>query len=110
MNVFDRILNKEVPANVVFEDDACLAFHDIDPQAPIHVLVIPKKKCQSLHEIADNDAPYWGRYLAGIAQTVKILGLDGTPYQVLFNLGGEAVPYLHAHIVSGRALSWPAAQ
>jgi len=107
--IFDKILRKEIPADVVYEDDAVLAFRDINPMAPVHVVVIPKKKVSGFDKLAELPNDFIGRYMAGVAAAAKALGLD-TGYRVVFNTGKDAmqtVAYIHAHILGGRRLSWP---
>lgn len=108
--IFDKILAKEIPANVVYEDEHVLAFHDINPQAPIHVLVIPKKKIVSFVDVAGQDAHTMGHYFQAISKTASKLGLDEDGYRVCFNTGShgqQTVPYIHAHILGGRQMRWP---
>lgn len=108
--IFDRILRKEIPANVAFEDDTVLAFHDISPQAPVHVLVIPKKRWARFADFVAGDATAIGQYMAKIAHVAKELGLEQNGYRVVFNNGRDGqqtVDYIHAHILGGRRLSWP---
>lgn len=108
--VFDKILRKEIPATFVYENDEVFAFKDINPVAPIHVLVVPKVRFRSLMEAGAQDSAMLGRYLQGIAATARALGLEEGGYRVVFNNGADAqqsVAYLHAHVIGGRRLSWP---
>ncbi len=108
--VFDKILSNEIPANRVFEDEDVLAFHDINPQAPVHVLVIPKKKITSFADFNDKDAVAVGNYMKKVALVARQLGLDEDGYRVVFNHGRDGqqtVEYVHAHILGGRAMKWP---
>lgn len=108
--VFDKILSHEIPANRVYEDDDVLAFHDINPQAPVHVLVIPKRKITSFAEFAEKDASEIGNYVKKVAQVARQLGLDDDGYRVIFNHGRDGqqtVAYVHAHILGGRSMKWP---
>ena len=110
MTVFERILKKEIPAKIVYEDEDVLAFHDVAPQAPIHVLVIPKQKYVDYGSMAKADTALCGRYFQKIAAVAKLLGLEEGGYRVVFNQGRDAqqsVMYLHAHILGGRMLQWP---
>ena len=110
VTIFEKILAKKIPANIVYEDDFCLAFKDIQPQAPVHVLVIPKKKMQSFVEVAEQDVNFLGRYMQGISKAAKALELDSSGYRVVFNSGKDAqqtVDYIHAHILGKRSLDWP---
>lgn len=107
--IFKRIIDGEIPAKIVYQDDQCLAFHDIAPQAPTHVIVIPKKEIPSLNEIADEDAPLVGHLLVVIRKLAKDLKLDGG-FRVVVNCGphaGQSVDHLHFHLLAGRQLNWP---
>ncbi len=108
--LFDKILRKEVPAEVVHEDEEIMAFRDINPQAPTHVLVIPKTKFESFADLAEADPEEVGRYIRGVARVARELGLDESGYRVVFNTGPQAqqtVHYIHAHIIGGRQFTWP---
>jgi histidine triad (HIT) family protein len=107
--IFKRIIDGEIPAKIVYQDDQCLAFHDIAPQAPTHVIVIPKKVIPSLNEIAEEDAPLVGHLLLVIRRLAKELKLEGG-YRVVVNCGphaGQSVDHLHFHLLGGRQLNWP---
>ena len=108
-NLFQRIIDHEIPAKIVYEDDVCLAFEDIHPQAPVHVLVIPKKEIASLDELTEADAGLAGHLLVVCKQLAAQMGRDHG-YRVVNNCGpdsGQAVPHLHFHLLGGRAMSWP---
>lgn len=108
-NIFQRIIDREVPADIVFEDDQCLAFRDINPQAPTHVLVIPKKPLGSLSDASAADAALLGHLLLVCSQLASRLGLGGG-YRVVTNCGpdaGQSVPHLHLHLLGGRPMRWP---
>ena len=108
--IFDRILRKEIPADIVFENDDVVSFRDISPQAPVHVLVVPRVRMRSLSEAPAHDPAALGAFLQGIAKTAVTLGLERGGYRVVFNTGKDAlqtVEYVHAHILGGRALKWP---
>jgi histidine triad (HIT) family protein len=108
--VFDRIVAGEVPADIVFENDDVLAFRDINPQAPVHVLVIPKKRASRLEQLAGRDHEEAGRFLMGVIQAARRLDLTGSGYRVVINSGKDgqqSVEYLHAHILGGRQMTWP---
>lgn len=108
--VFDRILRRELPVRVVHEDPDVLAFHDAHPQAPVHVLVIPKRKLASLDGIDGLPAEEAGRFLQAVAGVARRLGLAESGYRVVINCGRDAhqtVDYLHAHILGRRPLGWP---
>ncbi|MCX6107458.1 MAG: histidine triad nucleotide-binding protein [Proteobacteria bacterium] len=108
--IFDKILHREIPAQIVFEDDSVLAFRDVHPQAPTHVLVIPKKKLARFSELATAPAADVAAFFSSIARVASHLGLEKDGYRVVINNGRDAqqsVEYIHAHILGGRALSWP---
>ncbi len=108
--IFERILDREIPADIVYEDDHVLAFRDIAPQAPVHVLVIPRKKMEQVTDFADADPREVGLFFQGVAETAKALGLTENGYRVVLNSGAHAqqsVDYVHAHILGGRQMSWP---
>lgn len=108
--IFDKLISKEIPCEVIYEDEKVLAFQDINPQAPVHVLVIPKKKILSFSEIADSDPLFIGDYMKRISIVAAKLGLNEQGYRIVFNhgsFGGQTVNYIHAHILSGRQLKWP---
>jgi histidine triad (HIT) family protein len=108
--LFEKIITREIPAAIVFEDDQVLAFQDIKPQAPVHVLIIPKKPIPRIAEAKPQDQEVLGWLLLRAAQVAEQLGLSKTGYRLVFNNGpdaGEAVPHLHCHIIGGRKLGWP---
>ena len=107
--IFTKIINKEIPANIVYEDDLCLAFHDVAPQAPTHVLVIPKKDIPSIDALTEEDQPLLGHLWMVLRQLAQDLEL-GDGYRVVVNCGrdgGQSVDHLHFHLLGGRSLSWP---
>ena len=113
MTLFEKIIAREIPADIVHEDDLCLAFHDIAPQAPIHILVIPKKAIPRIGEATSEDQALLGHLLLTAGQIARDLGLAETAtqgFRLVINHGangGEAVPHLHLHLLAGRALGWP---
>ena len=107
--IFQRIIEKEIPAKIAYEDDQCLAFHDVAPQAPIHVLVIPKKAIVSVATVADDDAELVAHMWLVIRDLAKQLKLDNG-YRVVVNCGrdgGQSVDHLHFHLLGGRSMKWP---
>jgi len=107
--IFKRIIDGEVPANVIYEDEHCLAFHDIDPKAPTHVLVIPKKEIANFDGIDDDDEALLGHMMTAIRDLARQLDLDDG-YRVVVNCGphgGQAVDHLHFHLLGGRQMTWP---
>jgi len=110
MNIFEKIIAREIPADIVFEDEAVLAFRDINPKAPTHVLIVPKKNLSRLSEAGAEDEKLLGHLLLKAGQVARQLGLDKSGYRLVINNGcdgGETVPHLHCHILGGRALAWP---
>ena len=108
-NIFQRIIDREIPAHIVYEDDRCLAFRDSSPQAPTHVLLIPKKSLRSLDDLTEADAALAGHLLVVLSKLARDLGLKGG-YRVVTNCGadaGQSVDHLHFHLLGGRALDWP---
>lgn len=107
--IFQRIIDKEIPAKIVHEDDLCLAFHDVAPQAPTHVLVIPKKPLTNLAAAGNQDQVLLGHLLLTAKQVAEQLGLSNG-YRTVINCGrdgGQSVDHLHIHVLGGRALHWP---
>lgn len=107
--IFKRIIDREIPARIVYEDDRCMAFHDVSPQAPVHVLVIPKKEIVSVATLADEDEGLLGHLWLVIRNLARELKLD-QGYRVVVNSGddgGQSVPHLHFHLLGGRPLKWP---
>lgn len=105
--IFDKILRKEIPSTSVYEDEWVYAFKDIHPQAPVHVLVIPKKKLKSFAELSSNPVSDTGQFMSRIAHVAHQLGLEQDGYRVVFNSGknaGQTVDYIHAHILGGKPL------
>lgn len=108
--IFKRIIDREIPADVVYEDDLCLAFRDVSPQAPVHVLVIPKQEIPSLDAVQEGDAALLGHMLVVIAKIARELGVAEDGYRVVANCGkhgGQSVDHLHFHMLGGRELDWP---
>jgi histidine triad (HIT) family protein len=107
--IFKRIMDGEIPAEIVYEDDLCLAFVDINPQAPTHLLVIPRKEIRSLDALDDEDQSLVGHLHLVIRNLARELGLDNG-YRVVVNCGaegGQTVDHLHFHLLGGRSLDWP---
>ncbi len=107
--LFKRIIDREIPAKIVYEDELCLAFEDINPQAPTHLLVIPKKEIASIAELGEDDAALVGHLLVVVCKLAAERKLSNG-YRVVANSGpdaGQTVPHLHFHLLGGRAMSWP---
>ncbi len=110
MTLFERIVAREIPAQIVWEDEDVLAFHDIDPKAPVHVLVVPKRVIPRLAEATGDDQEILGKLLLATRIVAEKLKLLDSGYRVVINNGrdaGESVPHLHAHVLGGRPLAWP---
>jgi len=108
--LFDKIIAREIPAAIVYEDDLVLAFRDIKPAAPTHVLLVPKKPIPRIAEAQPEDHKILGHLLLKAAEIARQHGLDKSGFRLVFNNGpdaGEAVPHLHCHILGGRKLDWP---
>jgi len=108
--IFKKIIDREIPADIVYEDDRCLAFRDISPQAPTHVLLIPKKEIPSLEHLDQQDAELLGHLWLVIRNLARELGVAESGYRVVVNCGsdgGQEVDHLHFHLLGGRALRWP---
>jgi histidine triad (HIT) family protein len=109
MTIFEKIAAREIPAKIISEDDDAIAFHDVNPQAPVHVLIVPKRVIPRLAEAKDNDAVILGKLLLKARDLAKELDLS-SGYRVVINNGpdaGESVPHLHVHLLGKRALAWP---
>lgn len=107
--LFTKIVAREIPADIVYEDDLCLAFRDIAPQAPEHVLLVPKKPIESTDTVEDADAGLMGHLMLKVRDVAAQLGLE-KGYRVVINCGeegGQTVDHLHIHILGGKSLKWP---
>ena len=110
MTIFARIIAREIPADIVYETETVLAFRDIQPQAPVHVLVIPKKPVVSLDHASADDAALLGELMLACAEVARREGLDADGYRVVTNIGrngGQSVFHLHFHVLGGRPMRWP---
>ena len=108
--LFQKIADREIPAKFVFEDELCFAIEDINPQAPVHVLVIPKRVVARLGVAEESDAALLGHLLVVAGKIARERGIDATAFRTVVNSGrdaGETVPHLHVHLLGGRALGWP---
>ncbi len=106
--IFCRIASKQIPANVAYEDDELLAFHDIEPQAPVHVVIIPKRHYPTLFDMQDPQV--LGRLMLAIQEVARRTGVDASGFRALVNYGedgGQYVPHVHFHLLGGRLLGWP---
>lgn len=110
MTIFEKIIAREIPARIVAEGEEWLAFHDISPQAPVHVLVIPKRVIPRVGEAVASDEKVLGTLLLAVGEIARLTGIDATGFRVVINHGrdgGETVPHLHVHVLGGRSLTWP---
>ncbi len=108
--IFQKIIDREIPAKLAHEDEHCIAIHDINPQAPVHVLIIPKKLIPRIGEASAADQPVLGHLLLTGAALAKKLGVAESGYRLVINNGrdgGESVPHLHVHLLGKRPLAWP---
>lgn len=108
--LFEKIAAREIPAQIVFEDEFVMAFRDIAPQAPTHILIVPKKPIPRISEAGPEDHQVLGHLLLKAAEVAEKLGLKPGGYRLVINNGpdaGEAVPHLHLHILGGRKMAWP---
>ena len=109
-NIFQKIIDRKVPAKIAYEDDRCLAFHDVNPQAPVHVLIVPKKVIPRLAGATEAERALLGKLLLVAGGLAKKLSVEKSGYRVVINSGpdaGESVPHLHVHLLGKRALAWP---
>jgi len=110
MTIFEKIGAREIPAQIVFEDDDVLAFKDVNPQAPVHILIVPKRVIPRLAEANESDQQLLGKLLLTTAKVARDLGLSESGYRLVINSGpdaGESVPHLHLHLLGKRSLAWP---
>jgi histidine triad (HIT) family protein len=108
--LFERIVAREIPATIVYEDEFVLAFRDVKPQAPVHILIVPKRPITRIADAAASDQTLLGLLLLKAAEVARKEGLERSGYRLVFNNGpdaGESVEHLHCHILGGRRFSWP---
>ncbi len=109
-DLFLKIIEREIPADIVYEDEEVLAFRDIQPQAPVHILVIPKRHIATLNHLEDGDQLLIGKLVLAARSIAKQEGLAEDGYRLVFNCnehGGQSVYHIHLHLLGGRALTWP---
>jgi len=108
--IFKMIIDREIPADIVYEDELCLAFHDVSAQAPVHVLLIPKKEIVNVAALSEDDQQLAGHLLLTAGKIARQLGIEESGYRVVANChqhGGQSVNHLHLHLLGGRQLGWP---
>ena len=110
--IFCRIVEKQIPSKIVYEDENVLAFHDIDSKAPVHILIIPKEHIPSLNDVNQQNSQVIAHIFSVIVQIAENLGVKDSGYRVVTNCGsdaGQSVNHLHFHVLGGRSLTWPPA-
>jgi len=110
--LFEKIADREIPADIIYEDEVCFAFRDIEPQAPEHVLVVPRKPIRNAASASSEDKEILGHLILATQKVADILSIrrDDAGYRIVMNNGpdgGEAVPHLHVHVLGGRKMTWP---
>lgn len=108
--IFKKIIDKEIPAKIVYEDNEIMAFHDVSPQAPIHILIIPKKEIPTINDLSNDDAELIGRLIMKAKDIAKEKNIAEDGYRLVFNCnegGGQSVFHIHLHLIGGRKLDWP---
>ncbi len=109
-DLFERIVARDIPADIVFENDDILAFRDVNPQAPVHILIIPKRRIPTLNDLEDDDAGLVGRMVLAARELAAAEGLASDGYRLVFNCnehGGQSVFHIHLHLLGGRSMNWP---
>jgi histidine triad (HIT) family protein len=108
--IFSKIIRRKIPVDVVYEDDQCMAFRDIDPQAPVHVLVVPKRALAGIQVANSDDQTLLGHLLVVATEVARLEGIADGGYRCVINAGangGQTVDHLHLHVLGGRRMSWP---
>jgi histidine triad (HIT) family protein len=109
-DLFERIVHREIPADIVWENDELLAFRDVNPQAPVHILIIPKRRIRTLNDLGNDDAGLVGRMVLAAAEIARSQGIAEDGYRLNFNCnghGGQSVWHIHLHLLGGRQMNWP---
>ena len=109
-DLFEKIVRREIPADIVFESEDLLAFRDVNPQAPVHILIIPKRKIRTLNDLEDDDAELVGRMVLAARQIASSEGIAEDGYRLNFNCNekaGQSVWHIHLHLLGGREMGWP---
>jgi histidine triad (HIT) family protein len=110
MTIFEKIIAREIPAKIIHEDGDLIVFHDANPQAPVHVLIVPKRVIPRIAQASEADAALVSKLLSRATATAKFLGIADSGFRIVINSGpngGETVPHLHVHLLGGRHMRWP---
>ena len=110
MTLFEKIANHEIPATILYEDEEVIAFRDISPQAPQHIIIIPRRPISSINDVTPSDAELVGRLVLVAKQIAATHGVADSGYRLVFNCGkdaGQSVDHIHLHLLGGRELNWP---
>ena len=110
MTIFTKIINREIPADIIYEDDLCLAFNDINPQAPVHFLVIPKTPIATINDLTESDREIVGHLFLAAGNLARSMGFAENGYRVVMNCnehGGQTVFQIHLHVLAGKPMGWP---
>ncbi len=108
-SIFTKIINRDIPANIVYENDDVIAFEDISPKAPVHILVVPKKPIATINDAGVEDAELLGKVILAAAEIAKSKGIAERGYRLVINCneeGGQSVFHIHCHLIGGKKLSW----
>ena len=109
-SIFTRIINREIPSKIVYETETVIAFHDVHPQAPVHVLIVPKKEIPTINDLSEETAHLIGELFLAAKKIALDFGVAESGYRVVMNCnedGGQSVDHLHLHFLAGRSLKWP---
>jgi histidine triad (HIT) family protein len=110
VTIFTKIINREIPAQIVYEDDQCLAFRDVNPQAPVHILLIPKIEISSMNDTLDQHRDLLGHLMLKTKDVARVTGIADSGYRLVVNTNahaGQTVSHVHIHILGGRPMQWP---
>jgi len=109
-SIFTKIIKREIKADIVFEDEEIIAFNDINPQAPVHILIVPKKQIPTINDLTPDDAELMGKILLTAKKLAKAKGIEQNGYRLVFNCNewaGQSVFHIHCHLLGGRIFNWP---
>jgi histidine triad (HIT) family protein len=109
-SIFTKIINREIPSEIIFENDEIIAINDINPQAPVHILIIPKKEIPTINDLTSDDLPLIGKLVDVARQIAKEKGIEKDGYRLIFNVNegaGQTVFHIHLHLIGGRKMNWP---